>query len=174
MLRIVLFGLGAALAAAVGAAAWLGAFTRIAVEERVVGPYPFVYRTMAGADPRRVGEVTDEIARALDAAGITQRQPLDLFHPERASEPNEIGFAIGVADTGKLAALDASLLQRELPAAPSLVVEFPWRHPASFVVGYFKVAPALKLYREQHGIRESPSYTVNLGDTILYVQPIVR
>ncbi|MBM4383532.1 MAG: hypothetical protein FJ091_09205 [Deltaproteobacteria bacterium] len=174
MLRILVIVFLLVLAAVLGAAAWLGAFARIAVEEREVGPHRFVYRTMIGADPQQVGAITDEIARALDAAGITQRQPLDLFYPAGAREPNEIGWAIGDGDAAKLAALDSSLRQRTIPAAPSLVVEFPWKHPASFVVGYFKVVPALELHREAHGYQDAASYTLNLGDTILYVQPIVK
>jgi hypothetical protein len=174
MLRIMTVGFGVLLVAALCAAAWLGAFARIEIEEREAGPYRFVYRTMTGADPQQVGRITDEIARALGAAGIAQRQPLDLFYPEGAAQPNEIGFAVGDADARKLAGLDATLLQRTLPAAPSLVAQFPWKHPASFVVGYFKVVPALKLHREAHAYQDGPSYTVNLGDTILYVQPIVK
>jgi hypothetical protein len=174
MLRILLVGLGVVVVAVLSAAAWLGAFARIQIEEREVGPHRFVYRSMTGADPQQVGRITDEIARALDAAGITQRQPLDLFYPEGASAPNEIGFEVLGEDASKLGALDASLLQRTLPAAPSLVARVPWKHPASFVVGYFKVVPALKGHREAHGYQDGPSYTVNLGDTILYVQPIVK
>jgi hypothetical protein len=71
-------------------------------------------------------------------------------------------------------ALDSSLLRRTIPAAPSLVARFPWKHPVSFVVGYFRVVPSLHLHREAHGYQDGPSYTVNLGDTILYVQPIVK
>lgn len=172
--RALLIALGGVLASVLGAAAWLGAFERVEIEEREVGPFRFVYRTMLGSDPKQVGLITDEIALALDAAGVRRRQPLDLFQPEGASAPNEIGFAVGDGDAAKLEALDASLLQRTLPAAPSLVARFPWRHPASYVVGYLKVVPTLKLHREAHDYQDGASYTLNLGDTILYVQPIVR
>ena len=174
MLRMLLVLGIAVLVLLLGVATWLGVFARVAIEERDVGPYRFVYRTLHGADPRQVGRITDEIAHALDEVGIRDRQPLDLFYPEGASEPSQIGFAIGERDAEKLPALDDSLLQRTLPAARSLVARFPWKHPASFVVGYFKVAPALRRHREAHGYRDGASFTLNRGDTILYVQPIVR
>lgn len=61
-----------------------------------------------------------------------------------------------------------------IPAEPALAARFPFKHPLSFVVGFLRVAPALSAYRAAHGYRDGPSYTLLEGDTILYVQPVVR
>lgn len=174
MRKLVLGLLGTLAATLAALATWLGAFTSVVVEEREAGPYTFVYRTMPGAEPAQVGALTDELAQTLRAGGIAPREPLDLFYPEGSAQPSEIGFAIASEDAPRVAAHDPSLHVRELPAQPALVARFPWRHPLSFVVGFFKVVPALTAARAARGLRDGPSYTVNLGDTILYVQPIVR
>jgi len=160
--------------ALLAAATFLGAFTRVRVEERSVGPHHFVYRTMHGADPVQVGLITDQVGEALRAAGVTQLQPLDLYYPEGSRERNEIGFAVGEADAARAASLDASFLQRTLPAEAALTVRFPWKHPLSYVVGALRVIPALRAYRAANGYQDGPSYTLHDGDTILYVQPIRR
>jgi hypothetical protein len=53
-------------------------------------------------------------------------------------------------------------------------VEFRIVHPLSYVVGYWKVMRALAAHRAAHGYPDGPSYTLHAGDTILYVQPVVR
>jgi hypothetical protein len=55
-----------------------------------------------------------------------------------------------------------------------MVTEFPWRNPASFMVGYLKVDPALSAYRAAHGYKEVEALALNDGNTIIYMQPIVR
>jgi hypothetical protein len=162
------------LVAVVTALAYLGAFASVEVEERATGPFRFVYRTLDGADPRRVGEITDRVGTALRAAGVTRIRPLDIYYPEGAGKPNEIGWEVAEEHAQALAALDASLLQRTIPAEPCMVARFPWKHPLSFVVGFFRVDGALRAHREAHGYQAAPAYTLNEGAAIAYIQPVVR
>jgi len=160
--------------AALAAGAWLGAFARIRVEERVAGPHRFVYRTLRGTSPREVGRITDEVAAALRAAGAKPVQPLDLYYPQGSGNENEIGWTVDDTDAARVAAPGAALVQRTLPAEPAMTVRFPWQHPLSYAVGALRVIPALRAHRELHDYQDGPSYTLHEGDTILYVQPIRR
>lgn len=55
-----------------------------------------------------------------------------------------------------------------------MMAEFPWRNPFSFVVGYFKVDPALARHREAHGCKKTEAWSLNDGHVIVYMQPIAR
>ncbi len=174
MLRAIGFCVALLLAAIASALAYLGAFASVVVKEQSMGPYRFVYRGLEGADPRQVGAITDQVGAALRAAGITRIRPFDLYYPPGAGDPNEIGWEVAEEHAAALTTLDRSYLQRTLPAQPCLVARFRWKHPLSFVVGFFKVDRALKAYREARGYQAAAAYTLNEGQTILYLQPVVR
>ena len=162
------------LGVSVGALAYLGAFASVVVEERTMGPFHFVYRTLDGSDPRRVGEITDRVGMALRAAGVTKIRPFDIFYPEGAGKPNEIGWEVAEEHAQSLATLGSAYLQRTLPAQPCMVARFPWKHPLSFVVGFLRVDGALRAHREANGYQAAPAYTLNEGKQIAYIQPVVR
>ncbi len=63
---------------------------------------------------------------------------------------------------------------REIPAGLFLTVRFPWRSPLSFVAGYFKVDPALARHRAARGYLKVEALARYDGDTILYMQPVVK
>ncbi len=164
--------LAAALVSAVLADAfWLGAFAPVKVEERTVGPYWVVYREMMGHDPRELGAITDDLHAMLDRAAIEGTHPFDIY--DVAS--TEVGFALPNPPTPAFeASLDAQTKFREIPAQTAMTVRFPWRHPLSFVVGFFRIPPAFKAYRDAHGYAETAIYTLNDGRSTLYIEPIVR
>jgi hypothetical protein len=167
-------GLALAAFAAAATLAALGAFATVVVEKRVVGPHRFVYRTLEGVGFRQVGELTEQVGDALRAAGARGIQPLDWFQPAGSEAPNEIGYAVAAEEAALLPALDPDLHQRTIPAEHAMTVRFPFVHPLSCVVGYGKVARALAAHRAAHAYADGPSYTLHAGDTILYVQPVVR
>ncbi len=162
------------LVVSLAALAYLGAFASVEVEERAMGPFRFVYRALDGADPRRVGEITEQVGNALRIAGVTRIRPFDVYYPDEASTPNEIGWEVAEEQWQALAGLDLSLLQRTIPAEPCMVARLPWKHPISFVVGFFRVDGALRAHREANGYQAAPAYTLNEGATIAYIQPVVR
>ncbi len=161
-------------AAVMGALFQLGAFAPVRVEERAMGPHRFVYRTLQGANPRDVGAITNAVDGALRAAGAKRIQPLGFYFPEGSGRPSEIGCAVADADAAALAKLDASFLQRTLPAADAMVARFPWKHALSYALGYLKVSPMLRAHRMAHGYQDGPSYTLHEGNEIVYVQPVVE
>ena len=156
-------------------AGYLGVFSRIEIEEREVGPYSLVYREMRGTDLQQVGAITTGLELLLERNGVTAR-PFDVFYPKDA-QPNEIGFAlttrVGDETRARLAATDGVRL-REVPRQRALVARFPWRSRLSFLVGYLKVDPALRAYRQKAGYKDAPAYALNEGTTIAYMQPVLE
>ena len=150
---------------------WLGAFQTVTIGERLQGPTTLVYREMTGNNMKTVGDITTGLATVLDGAGITARKPMDVFYPDGRAE---IGFEVDNAAQSKLAALGEGIKVRELPVQRYMYTIFPWKNPASFMVGFFKVDKALGEYRKSHGYKQVEAMTINEGNTIVYLQPIVK
>lgn len=150
---------------------WLGAFRTVVIGERLQGPSTLVYREMTGNNMKTVGDITTALAGVLDGAGITQRKPMDVFYPDGRAE---IGFEVEGAAAPKLAALGDGIKSRDLPVQRYMYTIFPWKNPASFMVGFFKVDKALAEYRKAKGYKKVEAMTINEGNTIVYLQPIVK
>lgn len=165
--RIVL-GVVLALLALAAFAGYLGLLSTVAVTESAPGPFVFVYREMQGTSMSEVGAITSELSALLEARGI-RRQPLDVFFPDGRAE---IGFSLSGADESTLATLLPEMKRRDVAAEPSMVARFPWHNRLTFFVGAAKVDPAFAAHRAAHGYTKAEAYMLNMGDTLLYFQPI--
>ena len=150
---------------------YMGVFQSIVIEERDRVPYILVYQEMTGNDMKQVGEITTKLDKLLTEHGITHRKPLDVFFPDNKAE---IGFAVENSSSNQLRALGEQTKIREIPVQHYMVSHFPWRIKMSFIVGYLKVDPALKKYRSEHNYKTVEAYALNSGNTIDYMQPIIK
>jgi hypothetical protein len=148
--------------------AWLGAFRPVAIEERAIGPFVFVYRELPDANPAKIGQVTAQLERELREAGVDEVKPLGVYAPDGTSQ---IGVAVPEDARPRLAAL-GDVRVRELYAERGLVAVFPWRSPLSFMVSYLRVNPAFERYREAHGYDVSPAWVLLEGETIVNMMPV--
>ena len=162
---------GGIAAAAVIAAFYMGAFQRVAITEEDRGPYTLVYRDMAAGRMNDVGEITSALDTMLESRGISARKPLDVFFPDGRGQ---IGFSVEGVSGDQLGALVDAASVKVIGAQRYLVAQFPWRNRLSFMVGYMKVDPALARYRDAHGYKKVEAIALNDGDTIVYMQPVVR
>jgi hypothetical protein len=152
--------------------AYFGAFIRVTIEERAVGPFLLVYKELAGVDRSAIRDITDELKQRLEQANIPIVHPFDVFYPPNEG-PNEIGFIVPLESQAAAESLGAGVRVREIPRQACMVARFPWRHAASFIVGYLRVDPALRRHRGRRGYAEAPAFAMNEGRTIVYMQPIV-
>jgi hypothetical protein len=166
MLLIVLAVLAGVVA---GALAWLGAFAPVQVDEQDMGPYLFVYVQDPTVDFGRIGELTEALGARLQTAGVTNRKPAQVFYPAGRGIPNQIGFVVDRAVGNEV--LGAETFFRPIGVQRCAVARFPYRNPASFIVGYFRVDPALRKHRQAKKYAEGSVMVILEGDTIVYVQP---
>ena len=169
MLRYAVLALVALVAACSGFAAWLGAFTKVAIVEKPIGPFTFAYREIPEVTPADVARVTERLMAELSAAGAAELRPLGVYKPDGSAQ---IGVAVG-GGAEKLAALPDVQL-RELASQRGMVAEFPWRMPLSFLVSYVRVNPAFERYREAKGYEIAPAWVLLDGRTIVNMMPIER
>ena len=151
---------------------YMGAWRSVAIAEREEGPFVFVYREVQHADQGQVGTVTTDLHGQLDAAGVSGIRPFDIFQPATAKQPDEIGFVVPESEKAKLISFNDAKV-RIIPRQRYMATEFPFRNRLSFIVGYFKVNPALTKYREQRSYRPALAIARNDGEKITYLQPMV-
>lgn len=175
LLYILLASLAMMVLGIVSFSAYLGAFRSINVEEKTMGPYYLVYKEMEGGNFSQVDRITTELASLLQNKGITNAKPFDVFYPEfQDQRKDEIGFIVSESDFSAVADLDHEVKTRMIHAQRCMMSEFPWKNPLSFFVGYLRIDPAFEKHREQKGYKKVEAFTLNDGDTIIYIQPIMR
>jgi hypothetical protein len=152
-------------------AAYMGAFHHVTIAEEDRGPFTFVYVGLGADELKNVGPVTTQVDAMLDAAGVTQRKPLDVFLPDSTAE---VGFAVEGASPDQLANLPGKAAVKEIPVQRCMVTVFPWRNRLSFMFGFMKVDPALGAYRAAHGYVKTEAMAMVDGGEIVYMQRIDR
>ena len=173
ILKIAVTSISLLLSGLVGACAYLGGFRDTIVSETHDGPFYFAYRELAGNNILGVGPITTALNDELNSVGITDKRPFDVFQPSGSRAPNEIGFVISEKDMERLPGKTGSMKFRVIPAQRYMKTTFPFKNRLSFVVGYFKVDPALASYRAAHGYGPSLAIARNDGDQITYLQPVL-
>lgn len=169
-MKILLGALGAALAIVLGLLGWMGALSPVAVAERDMGPYQFVYVQEASSEHAKVDELTDALAQRLDAAGVTARKPAQEYYPVSRGIQNQVGFMVD--QTVQPDALGAEAFQRPIAVQRYMVVEFPYRNHLSFAIARLRIEPALRRYGGARKYVETSSMVIQDGASILYLSPI--
>lgn len=164
--------IGTVVVALVVFAIYMGAFRRVQIVERDEGPFLFIYRGVKGVDQGTIGAVTTELHGVLTTAGVEGMRPLDIFHPPADGLLNEIGFEIPISEAPKLLTVQG-FSRKTIPRQRYMATAFPFRNRLSFMVGYVKVDPALKAYRQQKLYGAAWAIARNDGDTITYLQPAI-
>jgi hypothetical protein len=168
--KIVLGALGAFLVIALAVLGWLGALSPVAVVEREMGPYQFVYVQEASADPAKIGQLTHALAERLDAAGIAARKPAQEYSPAGRGMQNQVGFMVEQSVNRDV--LGTETYFRPIPAQRYMVVSFPFRNRLSFAVAQLRVGAAFEAHRQQQKYAATSTMVILEGDRILYLEPI--
>lgn len=177
ILKILLTLLAALVVLAVAAYACLGGFSSVTIEEQQMGPFTILYKDMVGADMSQVGTITHEIEEALRGAGFVSHKPFDIFYPDGHAE---IGFVVAVNEAPtdglveKLSMFESKYKIKFIPAGAFMTTTFPWKMVLSYMVGFMKVDPALEAHRKKNGYRKTWAATRHDGESITYLQPIVK
>ena len=169
-MKILLLAVAVVVILLLAALTYLGMFSSLKLEEREMGPYPFVYTQEPSTDFGKIGRLTKALGDRLETAGVTDRKPAQLYYPVGRGIQNQIGCVVDRAVGPEV--LGAETFFRPIPAQRYVVAQFPFHNPLSFIVGYFRVDPAFKEYRKAKGLPESSAMVILDGDTIVYLQPL--
>ncbi|HUS23968.1 MAG TPA: hypothetical protein VM369_03395 [Candidatus Binatia bacterium] len=154
----------------VGALAWMGVLGGLPVEERTMGPYPFVYVQEASTDFQKIGRLTAQLGQRLEDTGFRERKPARVYYPPDRGIQNQIGFVTERAVTR--ATLTADEYFRPIPEQACMVASFPFRNSMSFRLGAWRAERAFAAHRESRRYRSTSVIVIQDGSRILYLQPI--
>lgn len=151
---------------------YMGVFHTITIVEKSMGPYYFIYKEMRGNDMSEIGTITTELHSFLTSKEFEAIKPFDIFYPENSGANNEIGFIINGIDSSRLE-IGNDIRFKRIPEQTYMTTEFPFRNRLSFLVGFIKIDPALRQYRETRAYRQTPAMTINEEEKIIYLQSII-
>ncbi len=169
-MKILIITVAALLVIVLGGLGYLGVFSPVDVEERDAGPYHFVYVQEASSDFGKIGQLTESLGQRLEQAGFKNRRPAQIYYPTGRGIQNQIGFVVD-RPVGR-EVLGAETFFRPIPAQRYMMARYPFRNPLSFMLGYFRVDPVFKEYRQVKGYPATSAIVILDGNTITYLQPI--
>lgn len=146
---------------------YMGAFLPIPIEEKMVGPFNFLYKEINGKDFSLIGKTTKEIAEELKQHNFTNLKPMQIFYPDEEKRLAEIGFIVQekVNNLG-------SIKSKTIPSTFCMTTTFPWRNSLSFIFGFMKVDPTLQNTRKANNYSKTEAIVLLNEDTIHYLQPV--
>lgn len=160
-----LLALGALL---VGYSAYLGAFNRIEVEIREVGPYNVFYRAQRGPY-RQTQETLDAIGEIIRQAGHEPALGFGIYHDNPREVPqerlrSEAGYILASISADLATRLRGNGLFKHIPRRSYYVAEFPYRNRLSILLGIMRVYPRLMQAVEEREGPDQKKYSLEIYD----------
>ncbi len=137
--------------------AWIaGAFESITVRERNVGGYKLAGLEYTGSY-KKSGKFMEEVEKKLNDTGFTYNEGFGIYYDDPKNTPEDkcrsfIGGIIKDMDDDKISKLKAHGFRVDsVMKAPSIVVEFPIKSKASYMIGPMKAYPEISKRLSEKG-----------------------
>lgn len=141
----------------------LGAFSRLTASEQVLGPYTIAYTRFVGPY-QGTGKVFMNVYNIMKGAGLAVSEKSDsigiYYDDPKTVAPDKLrsdcGLIIPAGDLAKAKDLAKNGLQvLTLPKQDCVIVEFPIKGVASYMIGPGKAYPVLMQYAQTKGYKTS-------------------
>lgn len=145
-------------------AAYMGAFSKLEVSEKQMGPYIIVYEDYVGPFSG-TGKVIGKIYSSLLNDGVTAESGFGIYYDDPKTTPqnklrSRLGCIITDKDYAKIAKLAKKYKAAIVTKNLSVVYEFPIRNDLSYMVGAIKVYPELMRHIKAKGYKMTPPMEV--------------
>jgi hypothetical protein len=159
--------------------AYMGAFSRVVIEEKEFGPYTYAYVEHVGPYTG-VAEPMMKLYEEMEAVGFNSTNGIGIYYDDPKNTPKEelksdVGSIVSEEDMDKVDEFSDQFNFAELPQANYLIAEFPIKNVMSYMMGPMKVYPAFAKYLESKNI-EVPTKGIEYYDMennkILYMMEI--
>ncbi len=173
MVRKLLWVLGSVVLLGVGAAAWLGAFRTMVINDSVQGGY-----IVAGYDHtgpfEEIGPVFERAHATTDSLGIVAEEYVGVYYsnPDEVAEDSLQSFAGVVVGRGEedLGTLDyADLRLERIPEGRALWIEAPKPNDLAMIVAIIRSYPKLSDAAQKAGLEPGWVYEVHTDSTVRFV-----
>lgn len=131
---------------------YLGGFSKLEVKEQIMGPYTMAYKSFVG-EYSKSGPAMEEVYQALSGVGIMSATGVGIYYDDPTvvlweNLRSDVGEVVIGEDITKVPQQDGIKLQN-IAGKQSMVVEFPIKNTASYMVGVFKAYPVLQKYMQE-------------------------
>jgi hypothetical protein len=156
-----------------------GAFIKITVTEKEMGPFYFVYTTHKG-DYSKVGPVMTNVFNKLAReCNVMGEKGMGIYYNDpkttkTADLKSEIGCLLYKADEAKADMIMKKMKMRIMYPKMYYLAEFPMKNQASFMLGVVKAYPVLAEYMKAKGYKPTPSLEIYEKDKIIYAFEIKK
>ena len=157
-----------------------GMFTTLVAQERVMGPYDFVYTPCVG-DYRKTTGVYRKIHARLNGQGLKIKTALTVYYDDPHYVPrkelrSDVGFVLEEKDLVRLPEISKMFKYKIIAAKESIITEFPIRNFLSYMVGHLKAYPVLKQYVTDKNMKMEMYYEVydSQAKKIYYVMNVAE
>lgn len=144
----------------------LGAFSTLTAAEKVMGPYTIAYERYVGPY-QNTGKAFMNVSNIMKGEGLVVSQNSDSIgiyydDPKTVAKDqlrSDCGLILNAQDKGKIPALAKKGLKvMTLPKQNCVVVEFPIKSVASYMLGPAKAYPVLMKYAQDKGYTPDKTY----------------
>lgn len=150
----------------------LGAFVKLAVSERRVGPFTIVYRALKPLEAAIQMTASLNIKLLLKKFGVRESRQFIVFPSKNfETNPSKFGWAVPAQYHTRLHKIPGVQV-KHLSACHSMVVDFPRSGIMASSVGFLRARKLFERYRRMHGYRDTDIYIHRLGAQTLFAQPI--
>lgn len=164
---------------AISYANYLGAFTKIKVSEKEMGPFYFVY-TMHKGDYSKVGPVMLNVCNKLTSQfNIKPERMMGIYYSDpktvkTADLKSDVGCLLEKADSHRADEIMSRMKVRIMFPKQYCTAEFPMKNQMSIVLGIMKVYPEITKYMKSNGYRMTPAMEIYEKGRIVYAFEIKK
>jgi len=159
---------------------WSGLFAKPVAQQKMMGPYNFVYEPFVG-DYRKTGKIYEKINAGLKNIGVNSQIGLGVYYDDPRSVPRENlrsddGVVIEDKDLAKVPEIEKLYKYKVIPQKESIVAELPVKNFLTYMVGPMRAYPVLMKYAQDNNLKMEMAFEVYdmPGKKIYYVMNITR
>ncbi len=146
---------------------YMGAFDKIEIQEKSMGPFTYAYIEHIGPY-HLIGEPMMKLDEEMRAAGFNPVDGISIYYDDPAKVPaeelrSEVGGIIPETELDMVEENQDKFSFNTLPAQNYLVAEFPIRNTLSYMLGPIMVYPAFTKYLQEQQI-EIPDKGIEFYD----------
>lgn len=148
-------------------ASWLyavGYFSSVKVVEEKIGPFTIAYEAVTG-DYAKTGATLDKLYASLAADKIFPTKGIGIYLDDprlvkKEDLRSKVGCILSDKDAKAVKKMKKKYTVMKLDAKDSMVVRFPIKNKASFIVGVMKAYPAITAYAKEKNYALSESVEI--------------
>ncbi len=152
---------------------YLGVFTQVKIEEKMMGPFQMVYKEHKG-EYKYTGAIIETVYKNIGSENMDGSRGFGIYFddPKTTKKENLRSEAGVILKSQIIDSIGIGMKHKEFPLQRCVVTEYPNKNFLSIYTGIAKVYPKLFKYMETKGYKKEPVMEIYEEKEIIYVMPI--